>query len=421
MAITQILTEQGNWEKVMERLRLFQGQGAVVCASVAPGTCGKQNLVASSIMKWWHGMERESIKMALYFNYMVETDILECYSSMDARIVGRALDGPNVDGFGHRISELLMCSERGQPIGMPQGSALGDFLAEIVLGYIDVALAREVTAERVKGKFIVLRFRDDYRIFTKDEATARKITRCLAQVLERFGMKLNPQKTKMHDDIISMARKQDKRYWEFWRNKLELGESGWKEPSLQKRLLVIYDMAREFPNSGAVRRALVELYKDRIVKLEHRPRDVYQMLSIVANLMAFNPRSYVVCVAIMTKLISFNPGMSRNELADAVLEKAKVMPNVEYLEVWLQRLTMRTKPGKKYGCKLCKLMYDQTVKLWNSQWLDREMRKMIVDPDVVNHKIAKKMPFAASVEEVSVFAEYDDWGMGEFGEFGGGW
>ena len=79
---------------------------------------------------------------------------------------------------------------------------------------------------------------------------------------------------------------------------------------------------------------------------------------------------------------------------------------------------MRTKPGKKYGCKLCKLMYDQTVKLWNSQWLDREMRKMIVDPDVVNHKIAKKMPFAASVEEVSVFAEYDDWGMGEFGEFG---
>ena len=286
---------------------------------------------------------------------------------------------------------------------------LVDFIAEMVLGYIDVVFHRALALKRkemkwTKGACSVARFRDDYRIFAKDEVVAREVLKVLSDVLARFGLKLSAAKTKVIDDIVVGARKEDKRYWEVRRPGVALdGDDIVKDATIQKNLLAVYDLSLKYPNSGSVVKGIYEIYRNQIVKLEHRPGDAYPMLGILANLVAKNPRTSNVCVACMSKILSFNPGISRNSMADAVLEKAKMLPGREYLEVCLQRLTLKNKPSKPYGSRLCKVAYDQSAKIWNSEWISIKMR----DSEVVNHKIVREMKFVVPVEEIDVFSDYN--------------
>jgi hypothetical protein len=49
---------------------------------------------------------------------------------------------------------------------LPQGSVLMDFIAEMVLGYIDECLS-ECLDENMN--YHIIRYRDDYRIFTNNK------------------------------------------------------------------------------------------------------------------------------------------------------------------------------------------------------------------------------------------------------------
>ena len=55
----------------------------------------------------------------------------------------------------------------GQTNGIPQGSILMDFIAEIVLGYADELLSKELVKLKIND-YKILRYRDDYRIFTNN-------------------------------------------------------------------------------------------------------------------------------------------------------------------------------------------------------------------------------------------------------------
>ena len=56
----------------------------------------------------------------------------------------------------------------GQTNGIPQGSVLTDFIAEIVLGYIDSKLSERIRKEIGSINYKIIRYRDDYRIFTNE-------------------------------------------------------------------------------------------------------------------------------------------------------------------------------------------------------------------------------------------------------------
>lgn len=411
-----------NWERMQARFSLFEKQGTVICASVTPGLISQKKVAASSIMRWWSGIEQMTMKMAIYYNVMAETDIQDCYGSMDLRILERAIGG----GVGERLAEILASSEKGNYVGMPQGAVLTDFLAEAILGYIDVVFDNEVRRQRVKGEYTVVRFRDDYRMFAENETTVRKLLKILAEVLARFEMKLNATKTAVSDDIIARARKEDKSYWETRQGMVvgaqpdsgdvvaRGGEVGYgvRELGLQRQLLMIYDLARRYPNSGSVQKALFELYERKIYNLEHRTGDLYAMLGIVMEMMIRNPRTVQVCIAIMTKLMSFNPGISRKSLASNIMLKMQTRPTTDYVEIWVQRLTVKQKPGKKYQNLMSQMVYDQRVKIWNSEWVGFK----VLDYTVVNHAVIQEMEFVIPVEEVKLFSEYRTGGLVEDGE-----
>jgi hypothetical protein len=61
----------------------------------------------------------------------------------------------------------------GQTNGIPQGSVLMDFIAEMVLGYIDERLSQCLDK---KMDYRIIRYRDDYRIFTNSKTYALLIS-----------------------------------------------------------------------------------------------------------------------------------------------------------------------------------------------------------------------------------------------------
>ena len=62
----------------------------------------------------------------------------------------------------------------GQTNGIPQGSVLFDFIAEMVLGYADSQVS-EVLASNDITDYKILRYRDDYRIFCNRKDELEKI------------------------------------------------------------------------------------------------------------------------------------------------------------------------------------------------------------------------------------------------------
>ena len=84
-----------------------------------------------------------------------------------------------------------------------------DFIAEIVLGYADAELERKVNNQGIKD-YHILRYRDDYRIFTNNSRDGEYILKSLAEVMIELGLKLNPSKTDRSDEVITASIKEDK-------------------------------------------------------------------------------------------------------------------------------------------------------------------------------------------------------------------
>ena len=84
---------------------------------------------------------------------------------------------------GVAIDKTIQHMQNGQTNGIPQGSVLMDFIAEIILGYADSELTQKLNAKGINDYFII-RYRDDYRVFTnskEDNETIRGVEYNLKQ------------------------------------------------------------------------------------------------------------------------------------------------------------------------------------------------------------------------------------------------
>ena len=82
----------------------------------------------------------------------------------------------------------------GQTNGIPQGSVLSDFIAEIVLAYADKEVSERLNTENITDYYII-RYRDDYRIFSNSKEDIERIAFFLQEVLSGLNFQLNAKKT----------------------------------------------------------------------------------------------------------------------------------------------------------------------------------------------------------------------------------
>ncbi len=213
------LTEENNWQVLLDRFEQFSSNPNIVCASI-PRESEEENIsdTAESVHGWWVDVEQESISLAIDFKYVFFTDIANFYPSIYTHSIPWAIHTKEVaklqrnrnDSLGNEIDNSIQDMRNGQTNGIPQGSVLMDFIAEIIMGYVDLSLGDRLRDSGIHD-YKILRFRDDFRVFTNSKENAESIIRHLTIVLQELGLQLNSEKTFLSEDIVIDSIKPDKR------------------------------------------------------------------------------------------------------------------------------------------------------------------------------------------------------------------
>lgn len=218
--LVNIITEPNNWKTICDRFSKFKQNTKIQCVSIpVVSTDPNKTQKSKQILTWWREVEQSSLAQSLDFSYLYMTDITDCYGSIYTHSIAWALHNKDVMKqptsrkdkklVGNKIDQKLRDMSYGQTNGIPQGSVLMDFIAEIVLGYADLELSDKLNEKGIDDYYII-RYRDDYRIFVNNQTDGDNITKILTEVLINLGLKLNPSKTCSTKNLILGSIKRDK-------------------------------------------------------------------------------------------------------------------------------------------------------------------------------------------------------------------
>lgn len=253
------------WDILIEKFNEFSKNKKIHCISIPVESTGKKSDTEETILNWWENLEQASIKYSLDYQYCIKTDITNCYGSIYTHTLSWAIHGKNYskehkndkafkqNALGNILDMKIQNMQYGQTNGLPQGGVLFDLIAEIILGYADYQLSEILENEKI-GEYKIIRYRDDYRIFSNKKEIVEFITKQLSEVLSDLNMHFNTRKTDITTDIVKTAIKKDKFYWTKMEPLIISKANGTKiyHLNLQKHLWQIYELSEKFPNSGSV-------------------------------------------------------------------------------------------------------------------------------------------------------------------------
>lgn len=364
-SLVKKITEPSAWDTIIQRFKRFSAIENIKCESLPLHSLTRKKDKAEQISHWWDSVEQKSIELSLEYEYLAHTDICDCYSSIYTHSIAWAIHSRSTAKkhrrddtlIGNIIDQHIGYMTNGQTNGIPQGSVLMDFIAEMILGYVDLKLSEKIDEKGIND-FHIIRYRDDYRVFVNNPETADQILKLLTTVLFDIGLKLNPSKTKTTSEVIRGSIKADKLFW-------LAQKQGNKNP--EKHLLIIHDLAHKFPNSGSLCTALDNYYKK--ILAYKRKHMIPALIAIVTDIMYRNPKPYPVLAAILSHFVSLVEVDKRKLLVEKIRARLSKVPNTGYLDIWIQRFAFQLDNEAQYKEPLCKLAGGQKVTLWNSQWL----------------------------------------------------
>lgn len=263
MLAREICTPE-HWAAILDDFKVFGSAPHIHVVSIPVIQAENESFhKATTILNWWDKFEQASIRMSLDYRYMFATDITNCYGCIELRTVEKALCRKGTASEAEvktDIVRILTMLRQGRNIGLPQGSALYDIIAEIVLGYADMLLHEELVRKGITEGYEILRYRDDYRIFANNKDLLENISYTLQHVLESLNLRLNSAKTRISSSIITDSVKRDKLAYIYntpiYNNKKRCDFDG-----IQKQLLFILQFGRQYPDCGRIRTLLSDLSK----------------------------------------------------------------------------------------------------------------------------------------------------------------
>jgi RNA-directed DNA polymerase len=410
VALVHLLTEPENWQIIVDRFKELSCETIEVASIPSGESLNRKTNRAEQIKKWWEKSEQRSVELGLTYNYISETDIADCYSSIYTHSIAWAVHGREVafkkqrdaSILGNKIDNMIMNMRHRQTNGIPQGSTLYDFLAELVLAYVDTLICGGIASARIED-YKIIRYRDDYKIFTKNAVDGHTILRIISDQLIEFGLRPNSDKTVTGRSLIDASFKKDKLYGLFIPK---------IESNFAKRLMMIHQTSEKFPNSGQVSRMLNTLHDDmykRLVdekgNLEHYEKPKV-MISILVDMCTKNPRFYNIISAIISLLLGQLE--DKLELSNIIHERLRGLPNSSLLDIWLQRAIYKYNPYAKYDEILTQIPITQGGQpngLWNIEWLDDDMKKMINQTPIVDMKVVENNSEVTTRDEVDEFKD----------------
>lgn len=369
ISLVNVICDPNNWTNIKKRLSGFEG-GAVDCCSAPVMSLDNQTDTATQIRSWWQSVEQRSLNYSLEFSHVLHTDVTDCYGSLYTHSISWAIHGleeakknkGDNSLLGNKIDTLIQASRYGQTNGISQGSVLMDFVAEIILGYID----EQINSALVKpNDFRILRYRDDYRIFANSDDRVEEILKVISDKLRLVGMRLGVSKTVLNRNVVEGSIKLDK-LASF--DLQDLGDTNAK--TIQKQLLRLHSFGLRFPNSGALRR-LVSEFHTKISTQTERPDDLEVQVAIATDIGFVSPTTFPAVAGILSHLISLASTEEKPQLWMKVYKKMARVPYNGYLELWLQRVTQPKSIGIQFASNepLCKIVNGETPDLWENGWI----------------------------------------------------
>lgn len=411
--LVRILTNKGNWatlKKRFEDLKVFQ----IEVASI-PKVKGKKDKShqAASVTFWWENVEQRSIELALKYRYMFITDITNCYASMYTHTIAWALMGKEeakeknqAKGLlGNLIDRYIQGMQFGQTNGIPQGSVLFDFIAEMILCYADKRLADKLAANGIE-KYTILRYRDDYRVFSNSKDELEKIAFFLQEVLTDLNLQLNTKKTTLTEDLVTDSIKKDKVWYVtniplFRKRQKKIYSLG---SCLLQEALYIHQFAKKYPNSGTIIRLLM-LYARRLRNRMVSKDEALVLISMFADMAMDSPKGYKIILMIISKLLQkFSTTTERKEIVNDLYNKFERLPNIGELQIWLQHITYKMPDTISYTEPICQIVTGvKDVKLWNLEWVADEYKEEFSLSSICTDWIRDSFTPVIDIDEISLF------------------
>lgn len=427
--LVKLITEESNWNIIISRFKTFHLNAPFIRVSsmlCVPGDVPKdgKNLTDNSISnpsgcaiaKWWRDYELTAIQCSLKYEYMLKTDITNFYPSIYVHSLSWAIANrqtckdylgkkdnlcPPEIILGRAIEDYILSMQSGETMGIPIGSGLFDFLAELVLGYADMKLAETLQVD-TDPDLQILRYRDDYTIFSNDPEKLKRVISVLHSVLSDLKLSLNERKTEFSDSSSLNILKKDKIA------SLRLPPSG--SLGILKESYSILMFTSEHPNSGQLCQLLTKLSERlQLEKEKNVEQFLPELVSILCEIAMRNRKFAQFPIAIISQLLK-GPAILghkyKRDLARQLIDRFKKQVNIGYLEIWLQRTLLPMGIKEDFNEPLCKYVSNtSTTPLWNVSWTDqRYLDKIAWDSaEFIDRKALGDVAPFIEMDELSVF------------------
>jgi group II intron reverse transcriptase/maturase len=143
------------------------------------------------------GVIRSGTNLGL--NWVIDADITAFFDQVDQAVLmklvaKRVNDRRMLKLIGHWVAAGVMTDGVFEPSerGVPQGSVISPLLANVVLHELD-----RLWEDRCRGLGQLVRYCDDFVILCKTEGQAREGLRRVGLILDRLGLSLHPEKTRV--------------------------------------------------------------------------------------------------------------------------------------------------------------------------------------------------------------------------------
>lgn len=418
--VREICNEQA-WTLIKNLFEKFQVPHITSCALPIIPKEKESFHKSTTIINWWSSMEQRSIELSLEYRYMFVTDITNCYGSVNPQAFDWAFSLKNTQyennneyPISKNIQKYLRAFQQGRNIGIPQGSAIFDFVGEIILGYSDILLHEAIKKAGITTQYEIIRYRDDYRIFCNDKDVLEKISYSLQHVLDSLNFRMNSKKTMISDSVVIDAVKPDKLAYIY--NTPIFNKKGCDFDSFEKHLLYILMFARQYPNSGSIKTMLSDIDKrmedwlkpyeeevttiplvegeepttEKITKQRRLVGGSIRAMSAICAQIAFeNVNCCHYALRVLSRMVdSMKDENEKSTIVNLVYSKLCKRPNSDYDQLWLQNMTyQRDKKleSSPYSLRLCQLVAGKDIEpLWNNEWLKPNMYSALHYDNVVD-------------------------------------
>ncbi len=411
VSLVNAITTEESWKTLIESFTFFSKNENICCFSKPVKSISKHTNSGEQISIWVHKIEKKSIELSLYYKYLIQTDIANCYSSIYTHSIAWAIHGKEeakeksgvkyIDTLiGNKIDHYIQCMNNGQTNGIPEGSVLMDFIAEIILGYADSEIS-EVIKESKINDYQILRYRDDYRIFVNNPKDGDEIIKIISEVLSGVNMKLNISKTTQSEDLITDSVKADKLSW--------IANKQYNS-NPYKYLMLIYSHAKKFPNAGGLKSILDKYSKwlEDALYPELQQHEIRSLISIAANIACNNSKLFPMCARILTIFIKkIDNDDDKINIMTKIQNKFDDFPHSGHIDMWLQRMIFPLQENTEFQEPICKLIKGDNKELWDNDWISNtKLKNIILSKKIIDGSTLSELDEIIDPSEYSSYTSY---------------